>query len=92
MSLKPDEPLLYHYLGRWFYEVAGVSWLERKAAAALYAKPPESTYDEAMDSFMKAEELNPLSHKTNMLMVAKVGWRLKLFSFVCRFFTLNSSQ
>ena len=73
VALKPDEPELHHYLGRWFFEVAGVSWLERKAASALFAKPPEATYNEAMDAFMKAEDLTPETHKANLLMIAKVG-------------------
>ena len=34
-------------------KVAGVSWLEKKAAAALFGSPPESTYEEALESFMK---------------------------------------
>ena len=34
-------------------QVAGISWLEKKAAAALFGSPPESTYQEALDSLMK---------------------------------------
>ena len=34
-------------------QVAGVSWLEKKAAAALFGTPPESTYQEALDSLMQ---------------------------------------
>lgn len=34
-------------------QVAGISWLERKGAAALYAMPPESSFDEALQNFMK---------------------------------------
>lgn len=35
------------------HQVAGVSWLEKKAAAALFGSPPESTYQEALDNLMK---------------------------------------
>ena len=34
-------------------QVAGVSWLERKGASALFASPPESSFDEALRNFMK---------------------------------------
>ncbi len=53
--------------------MAGLSWLERKAAAALFATPPEATYDETLQSFMRAEELNPGAWKGNILMIAKVS-------------------
>ncbi len=36
-----------------FVQVAGVSWLEKKAAAALFATPPEATYADALACFMK---------------------------------------
>ena len=34
-------------------QVACISWLERKAAAALFGSTPESSYEEALDSLMK---------------------------------------
>ena len=53
-----------------------MSWLERNAAATLFAKPPEATYDEAMEAFMKVEDLKPQVFKTNLLMVAKVSVKI----------------
>ena len=53
--------------------MASLSWLEKKAAAALFATPPESSYEEALQYFMKSEELNPGTWKANMLMIAKVS-------------------
>ena len=38
-------------------QVAGVSWLEKKAAAALFGSPPESSYEEALESLMKVLSL-----------------------------------
>lgn len=71
ISLSPNEPVLHYLRGRWCYEVASLSWLEKKAASALYATPPDSSYEEALQSFLKVEELTPDSWKGNLLMVAK---------------------
>ncbi|XP_070576964.1 regulator of microtubule dynamics protein 1-like [Ptychodera flava] len=71
IRLKPNEAALRHFLGRWCYEVAQLSWLERKAAAALYATPPTATVDQALDYFLQAEELEPGFWKTNSLYLAK---------------------
>lgn len=71
ISLNPKEPTLHYLLGRWCSEVAALSWIEKKAAAALFATPPESSYEEALQCCMKAEELLPEQWKANMLLVAK---------------------
>ena len=74
ISLNPSDPTLYYLRGRWEYEVAGLSWLEKKAAAALYATPPESTFDEALGDFMQVESLNGGgTWKVNLMMIGKVS-------------------
>ena len=72
VSLNESEPALFHLRGRWFYEVAGISWLERTAAAALYSTPPQATYEDALQDFMMVEQLTPGTWTANLLMVAKV--------------------
>lgn len=74
IELRPKEPILHYLNGRWCFEVAGLSWLEKKAAAALFATPPEATYEQALGYFMKSEELSPGTWKANMLMVGKVRY------------------
>lgn len=49
-----------------------LSWVERKLAATLFATPPESTIEDALKYFLKAEELNCGFYKANQLYVAKV--------------------
>ena len=34
-------------------QAAGLSWLEKKAATAFFAAPPESSYEEALECFMR---------------------------------------
>lgn len=50
-----------------------LSWVERKLAATLFATPPESTVEDALKYFEKAEEVNPGFYKANQLYIAKVG-------------------
>lgn len=46
-----------HFLGTWCFEVASLSWTQRKLAASLFAAPPTSTYEEAISHFELVEQL-----------------------------------
>ncbi|CAH8854593.1 unnamed protein product [Trichobilharzia szidati] len=47
-----------HALGRWCFEVADLSWVKRKVAAALFSTPPTSSYDEALRFLTESENGN----------------------------------
>jgi len=59
LELKPTDPTICHLLGRWCYAVANIGWVDRKLAAALFATPPTSTFEEALGYLQKAEQLQP---------------------------------
>jgi len=76
LKRRPTDRTLHHLLGRWCYNVAALSWLERKVASALFATPPESSYDDALKSFLEAERLQP-NWKENELYIALCYEQLK---------------
>ncbi|XP_068432597.1 regulator of microtubule dynamics protein 3 [Clinocottus analis] len=71
IALRDDDPMCFYLLGRWCYEVATLDWLEKKAAAALYQDPPSATLLDALENFLKAEELGPGFSRTVRLNIAQ---------------------
>ncbi|XP_074629983.1 uncharacterized protein LOC141888859 isoform X2 [Acropora palmata] len=71
IELDGSDPCLYHYLGRWCFEVSMLSWWKRTAAATLVAEPPSSTLDEALGNFLKAEEIQPGFWLSNLYWIGK---------------------
>nr|XP_020467146.1 regulator of microtubule dynamics protein 3 [Monopterus albus] len=71
VALRDDDPMCFYLLGKWCYEVATLDWLEKKAAAAIYQSPPFATLHDALENFLKAEDLSPGFSKTVRLYIAK---------------------
>lgn len=76
VELNPKDASAHHLLGRWAFDVAGLSWVKRQLAATLFASPPRSTYEEAEAHFLRAEELDPGFWKKNQVMLARCAWAL----------------
>uniref|UniRef100_A0A224XIM9 Regulator of microtubule dynamics protein 1 n=1 Tax=Panstrongylus lignarius TaxID=156445 RepID=A0A224XIM9_9HEMI len=77
LKLKPDDPTLHHLLGRFKYEVASLTWVERKVAGTLFGEVPYSTYPEAAESLCKADELSTTPWKENRLLLAKAYLKMQ---------------
>ena len=75
-ALSPKDATSRHLLGLWCFEVAKLSWIEQKAAAALFATPPTATFAEALDHFEHAERIEPGFYPKNLLLTAQALSRL----------------
>lgn len=80
LNIDRKEFSLLHMRGRYAFGVAGLSWLERKAATVFYSTPPTATYEEAAQDFLAAYEQRPdwmeniyYLAKTYLAMKDKVG-------------------
>uniref|UniRef100_A0A4X1T076 Regulator of microtubule dynamics protein 2 n=2 Tax=Sus scrofa TaxID=9823 RepID=A0A4X1T076_PIG len=71
IEFLPEEPFLYYLKGRYCYTVSKLSWIEKKMAATLFGKIPSSTVQEALQNFLKVEELHPGFSKSNYMFLAK---------------------
>ena len=71
----PDFTKFYYF--RFCYEVAELSWWERKMAATLFADPPVATMEEAREHFIAAETLKPDGWIENRQFLAKCSINLQ---------------
>ncbi|XP_048830786.1 regulator of microtubule dynamics protein 3 [Brienomyrus brachyistius] len=92
MALNSEDAQCFYLLGKWCYEISTLGWLERKAAAALYETPPTATMQDALQNFLKAEELCPSFSKTLRLYIAKCHKDLGNISEAEKWFQLASQM
>ena len=76
IKLKPNDPTLHHMLGRWSLEVANLTWIEKKVAVTLFARVPEATYNEALQSLLTAQKFKP-DWKDNIFYISKTQILMK---------------
>lgn len=77
IELNPKDATSIHILGYWCFAFAELPWYQRKVAAVIFASPPVSTYEEALEFFLKAEEVDPNFYSKNLLMLGKTYLGMK---------------
>lgn len=88
IELLPEEPLLYYLNGRYCYAVSKLSWIEKKMAATLFGTVPTSTIQEALQNFLKVEELQHDFSKANYIYLSQCYRDLKQIENARKFCTL----
>lgn len=56
LEKEPTEYVLLHLRGRFSYEMASLSWVEKKICSTIFAKVPERTYDDALTDFVAVRQ------------------------------------
>ena len=57
-----------HLIGAWYFNVANVSWIERKVAGTLFATVPSATYEEAEPYLLRSHELDNTLWENDVLL------------------------
>lgn len=77
IELNPKDATSVHLLGYWCFVFADMPWYQKKAASVVFATPPTSSYQEALDNFLKAEAIDPGFYSSNLMMIGKTYLRMK---------------
>ena len=79
VAIDSNDRLLHYMYGRWCFEIASLSWIERQVAATFFTVVPKATYDDALSSFQTADSLKH-DWKSNHCFLAKTYVAMKKFS------------
>ncbi|VDK74198.1 unnamed protein product [Litomosoides sigmodontis] len=71
IEMQPTEYSLLHSRGRFSYEVANLSWIERRLCSTLFSEVPNGTVDQALNDFLEAEKHSPFVWPENLLYIAR---------------------
>ena len=79
IRLRPDDFITFYTYGRWCFEIASLSWMERKIATVIFGAPPESSYQDALDKFTIVKKLKP-EWRANVIWMSKCLVAMKEYS------------
>lgn len=77
VTLNPNDSTTLHMLGEWCYQIADMPWYRRKIAETLFSSPPHSTYEDALEYFLRAEAAQPRFYSLNLLRIGNCYLKLK---------------
>jgi len=77
IELNPSDPTSRYILGEFAFGLADLPWYQRKIVSTIFATPPTGTYEEALENFLRAEELEANFYSMNKLMIGKCYYQLK---------------
>lgn len=59
LEIDPNYDGTLHLMGQWHFKLADLSWVERTVAKIVYETPPQASFEEAAEFFLKAIEAKP---------------------------------
>lgn len=71
LELDPSDGTACTLLGIWHMELQGLSWIQRRFAATFLGSIPSTSYEEALQHFLRAEEVAPRAWVRNLFLIAK---------------------
>ncbi|XP_075971714.1 regulator of microtubule dynamics protein 1-like [Anticarsia gemmatalis] len=77
VTLNPSDATILYMLGEWCFQITEMPWHQRKIAEVLFATPPHSTYEDALEYFLRAETAQPRFYGLNLLRIGMCYYRLK---------------
>lgn len=77
VKLNPMDPTSWYMLGQFEFSLADMPWFQRKIVETLFATPPSGSFQNALDNFLKAEEIKADFFAMNKLMIGKCYLKLK---------------
>lgn len=80
MVLEPNNPLNWHISGAMTYELSQLSWIEKSFLSAAFGVSVNGEkVEDALENFIKADELYAVPNLTNKFMIAKCYIKLQKF-------------
>ncbi|GBG26914.1 Regulator of microtubule dynamics protein 1 [Hondaea fermentalgiana] len=76
VRLNPKDGMCFYCIGMWCFELADLGWMQRQIASTIFATPPQSSFEEALKYFQRAEQVQPEFWNKNALMIAKTYEKL----------------
>lgn len=64
-------------LGEWCYQISEMPWHQRRIAEVLFGSPPQSTYEDALEYFLRAETAQPRFYSLNLLRLGNCYLKLQ---------------
>ncbi|KAL8616392.1 hypothetical protein ACOMHN_032246 [Nucella lapillus] len=87
VTLDPTDAVSLHSLGYWCFEFAHLPWYQKKILAVLFRTPPNTTFEQALDYFNKAEEAAPGFFSMNLVMAGRAHHSLHQYDKARHLFT-----
>lgn len=78
-----------YMLGVWCYEVTILPWYQRQIASKVFATPPTSSYEEALQFCERAEKVSPNFYRYKSQAFVTKGYHQIFYAGFCNFRQLD---